>query len=123
MQNRPPTIGVAMISCMLALSFGCRQQGAVTIVLKNNHQEAITQAKVIFTGGEYEIRNLQPNQENSNLIRPTGESHLEFEIAIGTATYKKTADVYFEKQSTGSITVIVDGPDKIRWIDDTSLGK
>lgn len=106
-------------TCLMLIplfSPGC--SAGVNVTITNNSGSTISDLRIIYSGGSFLIKTLEPNISKRLLINPKGESDtkLEFKDPRGTK-FKETIEVYIEEGYSGSLDITI-GPDgKVTWVD------
>jgi hypothetical protein len=108
-------VGIWLISSKLLGS-------GVTVTVKNATGGEITNLQIKFTGGGKYSPNLKPNESFETKVNPNGESHLvvEFSDSLGKH-HSANVDVYFERNSGGTIHITLEPNSKVTWKDETKV--
>jgi hypothetical protein len=110
---------VAVLAIVLAVSTAFAAfTRSVTVSVNNVGPETLSSVVVHVTGNAYELGNIQPGENRSVRVFPTGESHVEIEHAKG----RLIVDTYFESGYRGRISVDVTASEVQRIKDDISVG-
>jgi len=93
-----------LLITMAAIALGpvaySAEWGGVTFVVKNVGEAPIRSLVVHVTGKSYAVGDIAPGASTSVRLNPTGESHIELEVADHS---RMKIDCYFEHGYGGSV--------------------
>lgn len=88
----------------------------VLVQIENKRSLSITDIIISYTGGDYGILELCPNQKHQTYICPTSESHIEIEFTDEKGNKKREKiEVYFESNYSGSVEIQISDTGAVNW--------
>ncbi len=114
---------VALLAVVGMVLVSCKPSGAgVTVLVNNASGGEITNLQIKFTGGSKSSPKLKPAESFETKVNPSGSSHLVVDFADSSGKqHSAKADVYFERNYSGTIHVTIEPDGKVTWKDETKI--
>ena len=114
--------GLLVVFLIVSRFFWPTGPGVQVIIINDGHSPLL-KLKLQYTGGEKMLGDCPPGQTQNALVNPGGDSDLIVIYGDADSTeHKERVNQYMERGSVGTITIWIEGPNKLRWKGDVRRG-